>query len=489
MKRITMLYKIPEPPAKTPENTVYNLSLDRTLDISCSDIKAQRYFLSVAKAPLTKMENIIYRREILTDFMNNKDMYYELSDILGKLYDISRYNEKERKYRFSSGYNDEEVSFGNTRQALEMTAITMKKVMDILKELHEYLCLKELTSEGLLYLKGRLGDIVNSDEFAGLRDICNYFCSIQDIESIESCMSLDSDGNIYISRLVSCNKEREVKKPQGGFLGFGRKKIDENEHDYTVQKLINISLPFGNSVMHAAFSEPSKIMDYIITSIFEEFGGIREELLFYKAGLKFQMFLNEKNVPYIFPELTEEPVFECHDLYDTYLCAYYTSMEGVVPNDAVIGNGKDGILVFGKNNTGKTVYLRSIGTAQLLAQAGFPVTARQARIGIRSGVFTQFAASEKEFEEGNEAGRFEQEVREIASLVEASDENALILFNETFQTTAYSEGAEGLYHVLRYLSSMRTHWVLVSHLSGLLGRFGNDVRTLKTTDHYRLTEE
>ncbi len=487
MEKISMLYKIPEPPATTPENTVYNLSLDRTMDISCSDVKAQRYFLKIAASPLTIKENIVFRKDILSDLMKNRNMYYDLQDILGKFYDIGRHNERERKYRFSAKHNDEEVSFGNKRQALEMTAITVKKVLEIVTELYEFLNSKDISSEGFLNLKSRLARIAKSECYKELWDICTYFCSISDIESVESCMSIDRDGNIYISRLVSCNEEREVQKSSGLFAK--KKKKNEAGQSYRRIRLSNISLTFGNSVMYAAFSEPAKILDYIITSIFEEFGNVREEMLFYKAGMKFIMFLEERHIPYVFPEIVEEPVFESRGLCDTYLCAYYTSMEGVVPNDALIGEDKSGILVYGRNNTGKTVYLRSIGTAQLFAQAGFPVTAKEARIGIRSGVFTQFAASEKEFEEGNEAGRFEQEVREIASLVDRADKNALILFNETFQTTAYSEGAEGLYHVLRYLSAMKTHWVLVTHLSGLIGRFGSEVRNLKTTDHYRMVED
>lgn len=490
MSKISLLYKIPEPETRTPENTVYNLSLDRTMDISCSDVKAQRFFLKIASKPLTIKDNIVYRREILTDLMNNKDMYYDLYDILGKFYDIGRHNERERKYRFSAKHNDEEVSFGNTRQALEMTAITVKKTLDIVKELYVFLDSKVLASEGFISLKERLGQIVNCKAYSELWEICTYFTQIPDIESVESCMSIDRDGNIYVSRLVSCNEERTPVKTSNGFWGFGRKKNKEEDASaYKKQRLTGISLPFGNSVMFAAFSEPAKILDYIVASIFEEFGDIREEMMFYKAGLKFLMFLEERHIPYVFPEIVTEPIFDCEDLYDTYLSALYTSMEGVVPNDACIGGSKEGILVFGKNNSGKTVYLRSIGTAQLLAQAGFPVTAKKAKIGIRSGVFTQFAAAEKEFEEGNEAGRFEQEVREIAALVDKSDKNALILFNETFQTTAYSEGAEGLYHVLRYLSSVKTHWVLVTHLSGLLGRFGDNIASLRTTDRYKLKED
>jgi hypothetical protein len=40
-----------------------------------------------------------------------------------------------------------------------------------------------------------------------------------------------------------------------------------------------------------------------------------------------------------------------------------------------------------------------------------------------------------------------------------------------------------------YLGRKNTHWVLVSHLSGLLGRFDkNEVKNLKTTKNYKLME-
>ena len=120
-----------------------------------------------------------------------------------------------------------------------MTAITTKKVFEILKELYEFLDSKDIKSEGFLTLKSRVGRIVKSPSYDELWDICSYFCTIPDIESVESCMSIDYDGNIYISRLVSCNEERAAPKSKG-FFGIGKKKNAEQEPAYEKKRLTGI---------------------------------------------------------------------------------------------------------------------------------------------------------------------------------------------------------------------------------------------------------
>lgn len=463
------------------------------MDMSCADVRAKNYFLRIAAKPLTIKENIMYRREILDDFLKNPDLYYDLWDILGRFIDEESIGNKERKYRYSlQKSNDDQISFQASKQALQMTAMTMSRVLDLLRNFKELMDKLEISSEGLMILKNRVNALVDNEEFGKLKGICSYFQRITEIESVEASLALDYDCRIYMSKLLSVNTEKEAGVTStGGFFKFMKRNKAENSSETANNsaRLPKISQPLGNNIMYHAFSHPCKVMDSIIMAIFNEFKGLREELLFYKAGTKFCAFLDEKKIPYVFPEITENPEFCCRGLLDTHLCALFPVASYVVPNDAVLDGKSEGILVFGENNSGKTVYLRSIGTAQLLAQAGFPVTAESAVIGVRNGIFTQFASGEKEFEEGNEAGRFEQEVREIAKVIDNSDKNSLILFNETFQTTSYSEGAEGLYHILMYLSRKNTHWVLVSHLSGLLGRFDDKVKSLKTTKGYKLMED
>lgn len=156
-------------------------------------------------------------------------------------------------------------------------------------------------------------------------------------------------------------------------------------------------------------------------------------------------------------------------------------------NDFMLGKDNGGLLVFGNNGSGKTVYLRSIGTMQILAQAGLPIPCESAEITLFSQLATQFSEAEKEFCEGNDAGRFEQEVRELAAMVDTLKEGSLVFLNETFQSTAYAEGAEGLYHLLKHFSALSIRWILVSHLRQLEEMFDNNEATiLHTAEGYKI---
>ena len=163
------------------------------------------------------------------------------------------------------------------------------------------------------------------------------------------------------------------------------------------------------------------------------------------------------------------------------------SPEEVIPNDFLMKSGSEGVLLLGNNGSGKTVYLRSVGSAQLLAQAGLPLPCEYAELTTFSHLATQFSEGEKEFCVGNEAGRFEQEVRALATMVDTLQENSLVLLNETFQSTAYAEGAEGLYHLLKHFSALGIRWILVTHLRQLEDRFEeSDVTLLHTAETYRI---
>ena len=132
--------------------------------------------------------------------------------------------------------------------------------------------------------------------------------------------------------------------------------------------------------------------------------------------------------------------------------------------------------------------MRSIGTMQLLAQAGLPIPCESAELTLFSQLATQFSEAEKDFCVGNDAGRFEQEVRELAAMVDTLKEGALVFLNETFQSTAYVEGAEGLYHLLKHFSALNIRWILVSHLLQLEEMFDNNKATvLHAAEDYKIS--
>ena len=66
----------------------------------------------------------------------------------------------------------------------------------------------------------------------------------------------------------------------------------------------------------------------------------------------------------------------------------------------------------------------------------------------------------------------------------------MVFLNETFQTTAYDEGAAGLYHILRYFSAHNIRYLLVSHLHQLKNHMESDaVGMFRTYPGYKVAPD
>jgi DNA mismatch repair ATPase MutS len=235
--------------------------------------------------------------------------------------------------------------------------------------------------------------------------------------------------------------------------------------------------------------ELDRYLTSFLRTLIDKFSGLEEELYFCKAVLLYTDRLTDRNVKTIFPEFlpAEENTLVMKNLSDLLLLTESMSVLSVVPNDvSCVGDGS-GTLVTGKNNSGKTVYLRSVGTAVLLSQCGLPIPAESAVISVRQGVYTTFAKAEGELVPLSSAGRFEEEVAQLSGILSRVKPGSLLLLNETFQTTAYDEGAEGMYHILAYLASMGCSFIFVTHLMKLkeLYRGRQDIRIMKTSDDPR----
>lgn len=75
-------------------------------------------------------------------------------------------------------------------------------------------------------------------------------------------------------------------------------------------------------------------------------------------------------------------------------------------------------------------------------------------------------------------------------MVDGLERGALVFLSETFQSTAYKVGAEGLYNLLQYFSDSGIRWVLVSHLRQPEEMFsGEDAVIRYTAEGYRIAIE
>ena len=122
-------------------------------------------------------------------------------------------------------------------------------------------------------------------------------------------------------------------------------------------------------------------------------------------------------------------------------------------------------LVTGANMAGKTVLLKSLGTAQLMAQFGFFVPARKADIPLVDDVV--FCIGDEQ-DEMNGLSSFASEILKINGIIErAKTERLLVLVDEPARTTNPVEGMAIVKAVAVFLSHRNSFSFMTTHYSGL----------------------
>jgi DNA mismatch repair ATPase MutS len=187
------------------------------------------------------------------------------------------------------------------------------------------------------------------------------------------------------------------------------------------------------------------------------FVALRDELAFYLGALNLHRQLTDAGMPTCLPTLTDEPGLSARDLYDPGLLL--RTHRPVVGND-VDATGRSALVVTGANQGGKSTFLRSVGLAQLMTQAGTYVAATAYTTGVRSGVFTHFRRQE---DEALVSGKFDEELTRLSSIVDAVAPGGLVLMNESFAATNESEGAEIGGTVVRAVLDAGVAALLVTH--------------------------
>ncbi|MBO5111152.1 MAG: hypothetical protein J6D21_10625 [Clostridia bacterium] len=490
--KLSLLYKTEEPTAVLDKNLLYDLSLDRSVSAFCVDTKRQKFVLELLAKPLLCREDILYRQDVLKDFLADANFMLRLRDALEHLATIGGEHRRNRMQAMAVIHSgDAGHEYSNTVSLLHLAIQAIASYFNGFETTYALFEKANVSSEGLTRLRDRLAELTSPAS----KDFLQYILRFSDI-TLSDCNSIRLQVS-EMAKITDCELLRVSQKTGGNTVTTGffkrlfEKKDKTVEEDVTPQvTLSNVSDPLREAILGAAFAEVNEILTAIVRALEEEFSTLGEEMRFYQFGNAFHRGMEKMNLPVCFPEISDTTAIECTELRDVFLCATTVTPDKIVANDVHFAENVRGILIRGENNSGKTVYLRSICCAQLMAQSGLPVCAATAKVGLRRSLYTQFASGEKEFSAGNDAGRFEQEVREVVKIIDALLPGSLVILNETFQTTAYSEGAEGLYPILNYINQMGGGWILVTHLHDLFDRFSDEgivkMQTMHGAQQYKL---
>ncbi len=162
--------------------------------------------------------------------------------------------------------------------------------------------------------------------------------------------------------------------------------------------------------------------------------------------------------------------FTAEGLYDPTLALHMQESGAggrVVANDLSFDENGGIFLLTGPNSGGKTVFLRSVGVAQLMAQVGMMVPARRLIVSPVRRLYVELPHHSTSDSIG---GRLESECAAIRRMFTDIDTHALILLDEAFSSTAPDEAVSLALEVLKAMRLLGVRGIYVSHYHLLTAR-------------------
>lgn len=156
-----------------------------------------------------------------------------------------------------------------------------------------------------------------------------------------------------------------------------------------------------------------------------------------------------------------------------------------VPNDIVMKDGVNILLITGPNMAGKSTYMRQFAIIAIMAQMGSFVPAKSCNIPIFDRIFTRIGASD-DLVSGDST--FMIEMKEANMAISEATENSLILFDELGRGTATYDGMSLAQAILEYIhDKIKAKTLFSTHYHELTSLAG-DLRNLRNV-HVSAIEE
>ena len=147
-----------------------------------------------------------------------------------------------------------------------------------------------------------------------------------------------------------------------------------------------------------------------------------------------------------------------------------------VPNDCVLEQGIDTLLITGPNMSGKSTYMRQLAIMIIMAQMGSFVPCKSAEIPIIDKIFTRIGASD-DLVSGEST--FMVEMKEARNAIAGATEHSLILFDELGRGTATYDGMSLAQSILEYISNNIHAFTLFSTHYHELTRLDKNFKNIK----------
>jgi hypothetical protein len=451
------------------EDTINDLDLESL----CTRIAEKKERSSVILEILTDLcsdEDVIrYRQEVFRDILASEKLRKLLSDMLCRLEGLSMLTkeamipEESNLWKYFSRFR-------------ELDAF-VKCILDIKHDLQEM----TLDSRGLRNFRDIVVRTSEDPDFKALQaTLSNLDIEIDEIQSITIGINLDTSLDPVEATLVSVNKTR-FRENSWLLNMFAAKNIDASDMGF-MSRLHGLSQDKRHPVMHHLYKDIENLLKPVVkdmTVSLRKFSNMHggfllkliPEITFYLSFAQVHIQLSEAGMPMCIPDIAGigERRLHVKDIFNINHALQLMNKQKdpskeIVLNDVNFDENGRIMILTGPNRGGKTVYTEAVGLVQVLMQAGVSVPGTYARISPADGVYTHFPADENKTVE---LGRLGEEAKRFSSICKEATSCSLILLNESFASTSFTEGLYIAQDVVRSLKYLETRAIFNTHMHEL----------------------
>lgn len=424
----------------------------------------ERRYLAFVRQILSELTTdvrvIAWRQAVLADFVRNPDLVAQVAALLPRLADL-------REGRVLLGQRERNLLLETADRLAELDLYT-----EVVEALHTALEAADLQSTALLELRDNLATLLNDENFQAMRqELPDLRAPMEQISSLTIGINLDADLQPSSAVLLGIN-EREFGSSSSlldRLIGARKDERDEAgiaalhavPRDAETRLLSPLFQDLDRLLAQVAQPVARALNRYVRTGT-RSLAGLEHELAFYISAVELMTRLGSYGIAFCQPDIAPsgERVIAAEKLVNINLAL--RQAQAPVPSRAVFGDEGRIAILTGPNSGGKTTYLRSVGLAQVLFQAGLFVPAEAARMSPVDQILTHFPALET-----RQQGRLAEEAGRLREIFRQATPNSLVLLNETFSSTASGEAMYLAHDVLCGLRAIGVRAIYATHLTEL----------------------
>jgi len=400
---------------------------------------------------LTSVEQIRYRQDVLADCLGQPSVVREIYGLA-----VRAIAEERKIYRASFFSRSSEALLGRSITALELFVRILRQLRTLTEE-HS----AQFYSAGFTRFFDTLRRELDDDYF---EEIAQHMRQLRFRDGLLGSASL-GESSQGIGYVLHTPRQRN----RGSVL-LRQPPVRKPAYSHTIARDdLSGAQALGelrDRVLGLVANALAQSADHIAAF----FAALRAELGFYVGCLNLHEQFAARQQPQCRPD--PDPMgtstFSARNLYDP--CLSLRTAEPVLGND-LDAAGKPLVIITGANQGGKSTFLRSLGVAQLMMQAGMNVGAESFSATVVRGVFTHY---KREEDATMTSGKFDEELSRMSGIAKAIGTNSLLICNESFAATNEREGSEIASEVVRAMNDAGNTVVFVTHLYEFADRFYRD---------------